>query len=290
MNAPSEVRDIEKVRRYQKQKGSYNSVDCYSYNRRYYIHALSYNYNMNNANTTKRMQDKARLAQLCFQVQRTREAEIVGPENDECYIFKTTLGETVLYIAGTDSPEEWIHNFECYLNLGEFKGAVRTLCERFRKLPSPKTLVGYSRGAVIAIELANLVVCDVITVGDPGLRALTVGSSSYPSSIRATPSIAVQEKRAALGSAWPSSSRKRWRGTRRTSELYKMTPRNLVMIYCLSRLLDSVHKGVLFAVPQHVCLDRRILRAVLSNVRRASVMSGLTRTVVIVVDIGFISC
>lgn len=61
------------------------------------------------------MQDKTRLAQLCVQVQRTREAEIVGPENDESYVFETTLGETVLYIAGTDSHEEWTHNFGCYL-------------------------------------------------------------------------------------------------------------------------------------------------------------------------------
>lgn len=61
--------------------------------------------------------------------------------------------------------------------LNEFNGAVRTLAERFKKLPSPKTLVGYSRGAAMAIELANLIKCDVITVGDPGLRALTVGTS-----------------------------------------------------------------------------------------------------------------
>jgi len=103
---------------------------------------------------------------------------VVGEYDDDVYVkqFKERK-EAIVYIDGTNSIEEWTGNI--LAPTGDFGGAEDEICEILKSLHASGfdtiILVGYSRGASIAVKVGDISDYEtyVVTIGDPGLCVST---------------------------------------------------------------------------------------------------------------------
>ena len=113
-------------------------------------------------------------AYKAVQGSRTQSVKSIGDAGDELWLLphETTL---LVYIGGSDSWAEWKDNVREFVGDTGFAGAtvaasaiLKSEAASFARV----VLVGYSRGASIALAVANAipaVVSAVVTLGDPGL-------------------------------------------------------------------------------------------------------------------------